>query len=82
MGYTAPMRILKMTGGIILIAIGFLALVTPLTPGAWLMFIGLELIGVRLTLWDKIKEWIAKRRGVYAVDTEKRDTTISTRLKK
>jgi uncharacterized protein YqgC (DUF456 family) len=41
--------------GIVLIIIGFLALVTPLTPGSWLVFIGLELFGVRLVFLDKIK---------------------------
>ncbi len=71
------MKVLKMAGGIILIIIGFLALVTPLTPGAWLLFVGLELIGVRLTLWDKIKEWINTRRGVHTNNTAKADTEIT-----
>lgn len=41
--------------GVILIIIGFLALVTPFTPGSWLIFVGLELLGIRLAVWDKIK---------------------------
>lgn len=60
------MRMLKLTAGVMLIAIGFLALVTPLTPGAWLMFVGLELIGIRLTAWDRVKEWIKERRERFA----------------
>lgn len=73
MMYTSAMKVLRTVGGIALIIIGLLALVTPLTPGAWLMFVGLELIGVRLAAWDKIKEWIARRR-VHTNDTVTRDT--------
>jgi len=32
--------------GVFLIFIGFLALITPLTPGSWLIFVGLEFIGL------------------------------------
>ncbi|MBX4186700.1 MAG: hypothetical protein KW802_00340 [Candidatus Doudnabacteria bacterium] len=49
------MKILKVIAGIILIIIGFIALVTPLTPGSWLIFVGLSLLGVHIALWDKIK---------------------------
>lgn len=34
-----------------------LALITPLTPGSWLIFIGLGFLGVRLTLWGWLKRW-------------------------
>ncbi len=70
------MRVLKLIGGYTLILLGFLALVTPFTPGAWLMFVGFELIGVRLTAWDRMKAWIAKRRAVHMNDTKPRDTGI------
>ncbi len=73
-GYTAAMKILKHALGVVLIIIGFVALVTPLTPGAWLMFVGLELIGVRLTIWDKIKMRINTWRGVHTNDTPVLDT--------
>lgn len=43
--------------GIILIILGLAALVTPLTPGSWLIFIGLEMIGIRILFWEKIKAW-------------------------
>lgn len=42
--------------GIVLIILGIVSLITPLTPGSWLIFIGLEFIGVRISFWDKIKE--------------------------
>ena len=68
------MRILKQAAGVVLIVIGFVALVTPLTPGAWLMFVGLELIVVRLAVWDKLKARIDTWRGVHTNDTARRDT--------
>lgn len=46
--------------GIFLIIIGLLALVTPLTPGFWLFFVGLEFVGVRVLFGDKIKLWWQK----------------------
>jgi hypothetical protein len=36
---------------------GVIALVTPFTPGSWLFFIGLELIGVRLVWGERLKTW-------------------------
>jgi uncharacterized protein YqgC (DUF456 family) len=51
----------KKTIGILLIVIGLLALVTPFTPGSWLIFVGLELFGFRMLFWDKIKLWLQKR---------------------
>lgn len=74
MGYTASMKSLKFVTGVLLILFGFLALVTPLTPGAWLIFVGLELIGIRLAAWDNLKAWIAKRRGLHTKDTDAHDT--------
>ncbi len=47
---------LKKVVGVILVVIGLLALVTPFTPGSWLIFVGLELLGVELIFWDKIKK--------------------------
>ncbi|EKE11357.1 MAG: hypothetical protein ACD_15C00101G0005 [uncultured bacterium] len=44
--------------GMVLISIGFLALVTPLTPGSWLMLIGLEFLGIRFVFSKRIVEWI------------------------
>lgn len=51
---------IKKTAGIILVLIGLLALITPLTPGSWLIFVGLELLGLRFLLWGKIKERLQK----------------------
>ncbi|HYV33684.1 MAG TPA: PGPGW domain-containing protein [Candidatus Limnocylindria bacterium] len=48
--------------GVVLIIIGFLALVTPLTPGSWLIFVGLEFLGIRLAAWQKFKAWFTKQK--------------------
>ena len=46
--------------GLLLIIIGLLALITPLTPGSWLAFVGLEFLGIRFVAADKIKGWFKK----------------------
>lgn len=46
--------------GVILIVYGFIALITPFTPGSWLIFFGLELLGIRLAFWEKIKNKFLK----------------------
>ncbi|MBI2623656.1 MAG: hypothetical protein HYW65_03745 [Candidatus Liptonbacteria bacterium] len=38
----------KFAVGILLVLVGLLALVTPLTPGSWLALVGLELVGIRV----------------------------------
>jgi len=47
-------RVGKQVIGVILIVLGFLALVTPATPGSWLILIGLEFLGLRLLLSDRL----------------------------
>ncbi len=58
---TSVRKILRYAIGIILILLGFLALVTPLTPGSWLIPIGLELLGLRILLRDKLLAWAQAR---------------------
>ena len=41
--------------GVVLVFVGLAALLTPFTPGSWLILIGLDLLGLRFLLWDKIK---------------------------
>lgn len=47
-------QILRKFLGIILIILGFVALVTPFSPGSWLMLIGLEILGFRFLLEGKL----------------------------
>ena len=49
--------------GIVLIVLGILALITPLTPGSWLITIGLELLGLRILLADKLLIWAKAKPG-------------------
>jgi hypothetical protein len=49
--------------GVILILVGFFSLVTPATPGAWLILVGLELLGLRLLLHDKLIAWAKAHPG-------------------
>lgn len=43
--------------GILFIGLGLIALFTPLTPGSWLIFVGLELMGLRLLFQKKFLEY-------------------------
>jgi hypothetical protein len=56
-------RLLKKGVGVILVILGFLALITPLTPGSWLIPIGLELLGLRFLLEDRLRSLAASRPG-------------------
>jgi len=49
---------IKKIVGIILILFGLAALLTPFTPGSWLVFLGLSYFGFHFLLWDKIKTWL------------------------
>jgi hypothetical protein len=49
--------------GVVLIVLGFVALITPLTPGSWLIPIGLELLGLRILLAGKLLAWAKARPG-------------------
>ncbi|MDO8526994.1 MAG: PGPGW domain-containing protein [Deltaproteobacteria bacterium] len=51
---------IKKAIGILLIFVGLVALITPFTPGSWLIFIGLELLGFRILLSDKLRFWKKK----------------------
>jgi hypothetical protein len=56
-------RIAKKAAGVILIVLGFLALVTPATPGSWLILVGLEFLGLRLLMSDKLLAWADAHPG-------------------
>ena len=52
---------IKKTIGIILILIGLTALFTPLTPGSWLVFIGLQLLGLQILLSNKLLKFFKRK---------------------
>ncbi|OHB78734.1 MAG: hypothetical protein A2Z25_19890 [Planctomycetes bacterium RBG_16_55_9] len=46
-------KTLRITLGVVLIIVGVLAAVTPLSPGSWLVLVGLELLGLRILVERK-----------------------------
>lgn len=56
MRVAATKSLLKKILGVLLIILGLLALITPLTPGAWLAIIGLELLGLRELFDDQLQK--------------------------
>lgn len=51
-------KIVKNSIGIICIILGFLALITPLTPGSWLILIGLEILGLGFLLDGRLSRFL------------------------
>jgi hypothetical protein len=51
-------RYVKKALGVVLVIVGFLALVTPFSPGSWLILIGFELLGLRFLLEDKLPDFL------------------------
>ena len=51
-------QIVKKSIGVICIILGFLALITPLTPGSWLILIGLEILGLGFLLDGKLARFL------------------------
>jgi hypothetical protein len=56
-------KVTRKIAGVILIVLGLAALLTPLTPGSWLILVGLELLGLRILLQDKLLAWAKARPG-------------------
>jgi uncharacterized protein YqgC (DUF456 family) len=54
------MRVLLRIVGVLCIVLGFLALLTPLTPGSWLMLVGLELLGLGFLMPRRVRETIQR----------------------
>ena len=60
-GWAVAKRVIRIVVGVILIVVGLAALLTPLTPGSWLAVIGLELVGVRVLLRNRLCVWAAAK---------------------
>lgn len=52
--------ILRIIVGGFLIIFGLLIHLIPLVPGSWFIILGLEIIGIRLLVWGKMKVWLEK----------------------
>ena len=53
---------IKKTVGVILVFVGFIGLITPFTPWGVLFFVGLEMLGGRILLQDKVKSRFKKKK--------------------
>lgn len=51
----------RKTVGVVLAILGLAALLTPFSPGSWLILIGLEFLGLRILLENKLWQWTDKR---------------------
>jgi hypothetical protein len=54
-------KITRKIVGVVFIVLGLLALFTPFTPGSWLIPLGLELLGLRILLQDRLLAWARAR---------------------
>lgn len=52
---------LKKIVGVVLMIVGIAGIFFPILPGWILIFVGLEIIGIRLVFFDKIKEYAKKK---------------------
>ena len=57
-------RYFKKALGIILIILGFIALITPFSPGSWLILVGLEFLGLGFLLEDKLPAFLKAHHQV------------------
>ncbi|MCX5645540.1 MAG: hypothetical protein NTZ17_12830 [Phycisphaerae bacterium] len=56
-GWAVARKVIKTFIGVVLIVLGLVALLTPFTPGSWLALIGLEFLGLRVLLRDRLCLW-------------------------
>jgi hypothetical protein len=61
--YTLSKPKLKRFVGWFLVVFGFFLLVTPLTPGGTLFFVGLELLGLRIIGVEKVKRFMNRTKS-------------------
>ena len=60
----------KKIAGILALILGIVALFVPLLPGTAIIFIGLEALGLRLLLWNKLRLWIKRKGDSHRPDEE------------
>ncbi len=60
---TASKNILKRIIGVILVVFGLVALIIPFFPFAWVAFVGLELLGLRVLFLDRVRTWWKGEHG-------------------
>ena len=53
---------IRKIGGVVLLVLGIISIITPFTPFGFLFVIGLEILGIRLLFWNKIKKWLQTKK--------------------
>ncbi len=76
--YTEAKPRLRKIAGWAFVIIGFIALITPLTPGGLLFFVGLELLGLRFIGTEKLKRFLTKGKKLPVLETVTIDTERHT----
>ncbi|MBI2086635.1 MAG: hypothetical protein HYT69_00435 [Candidatus Zambryskibacteria bacterium] len=46
--------------GVLLVIIGLISVITPFTPVGFLLVVGLEILGIRYLVWNKLKNWLKR----------------------
>ncbi len=59
--YTVTRPRLRKTTGWFLVAVGFIAIILPVIPGAPILFVGLEILGLRMIFQDSLKRMFVKQ---------------------
>ena len=76
--YTKSKPRMRKIAGWTFVMFGFIALITPLTPGGLLFFVGLELLGLRFIGTEKLKRFLMKEKELPVLDTIAIDTPPHT----
>ncbi|MDD4412739.1 MAG: hypothetical protein PHR00_03795 [Patescibacteria group bacterium] len=61
----------KKIAGITLIILGLILHLIPFFPAGWIIFLGLELLGIRLLLQDKIKNRLSNSKLYNTIKVKK-----------
>lgn len=56
-------KILKGAVGVLFMVLGLAALVTPLTPGSWLIFVGAEMLGIGILSRENVLRLLNKLKA-------------------
>jgi len=68
-------KIFRKIFGALLIVLGFLALLTPLTPGSWLIFVGAEILGIEMLSQERVKGYYRKLKDWWRGRKEEESAT-------
>ncbi|MCU0918214.1 MAG: hypothetical protein MUC88_27165 [Planctomycetes bacterium] len=57
LSWSVTKKVVRIVVGVLLMVLGVVALFTPLTPGSWLIPVGLEVLGLRVLLRSRLRAW-------------------------